>query len=645
MAPTRRSARTSQAASQAAPNNGSTASNVAPPIAVPNVAPSAAPNTQNVTRPTRSNLIRGPQSALTDFLASHNISANQIRLDHERRRQEALAQTPQEDDDAVAGPSNANVSAADGQDEASTKRSSKRKVETQKAIDKIKESKRFQKRKKRLQDSDDEDDLIEELLKSSGPAPGQMANCENCSVRFTVTPYSRAGPDGGLLCNPCGKELDKEQGPAKKKKTASGGPVGRRRKTQSNLLDGNIALGAKSLMSLCIETLAKNIDLADDLGALPPQTIDKIARILSKKRLLDPTTLNLFLQPDAEEIAVYDGAKLSSDDMIRILQMAPKMKNLKIRNAVQFKDEVMEYLLSRDHINLEGLYMYGANLLSSEMWKKYLVAKGKTLQKLQVYYTDKHFDNECLTTLKTTAPSLRRLKVYNNQQVGCAGIRELAYLKSIQHLSVHVHNKVHSDIWVDVLSSVGAGLKTFSLRMTPQLDNTVLAAIHSNCRVLKKLRITDSEAMTDAGFSRLFTDWKNVGLVHLDLQKCRHIDSQHPRENPDGIGLCSEGFKALMQHSGQTLQYLNVHACRHISKEAFEEVFDPEKLYPELKSLEISFCEEVTDFIVGGIFKTCPNLKELNVFGCMKVKDVRVPRGKILVGVPNALGMVIEGSD
>lgn len=473
-----------------------------------------------------------------------------------------------------------------------------------------------------------------------------MANCDICDVRFTVTPYSRAGPDGGLLCNPCGKELDKDQGPAKKKKkVASGGPVGRRRKNQSSLLDGNIALGAKSLMTLCIEILAKNIDLADDLGALPPQTIDKIARVLSKKRLLDPTTLNLFLQPDAEEIAVYDGAKLSPEDMIRIFQMAPKMKSLKIRNAVQFKDEVMDYLLSRDQINLEGLYIYGANLLSSEMWIKYLVAKGETLQKLQVYYTDKHFGDECLATLKDTTPSLMCLKVYNNQKVSSAGVQELAHLKNLQHLSLHVHNKIHSDVWVDVLNNIGTGLKTLSLRMTPQLDNTVLAALHDNCRVLKKLRITDSEAMTDAGFSHLFTDWDNAGLVHLDLQKCRHVDAQHPRENPDGIGLCSEGFKALMHHSGQTLQHLNVHACRHISKEAFEDVFNTEKVYPDLKLLEISFCEEVTDFIVGSIFKTCPSLKELNVFGCMKVKDVRVPRGKILVGVPNALGMVIEGPD
>ncbi|KAI3396435.1 hypothetical protein diail_12155 [Diaporthe ilicicola] len=593
----------------------------------------------------------GPQSALTDFLASHNISANQIRIDHQRRRQQALA----DDDQAASGPSNAAPNGADGADddadddadnaEEDSKKPGKRKQETQKAIEKIKASKRFQKRKKRLQGSDDENELINELLKNSAPAPGQMENCEICGVRFTVTPYSRAGPDGGLVCNPCGKEIQKDEGPAKKKKkaAASGGAVGRRRKTQSNLLDGTYTLGAKSLMSLCIETLAKNIELADDLGEMPPRIIDRIARMLSKKRLVDPNTLNLFLQPTAQDISIYDAAKLSTDDLMRVFQMVPNVKNLKIRNAIHFKDEVMEYLLSRDKVELEGLYMHGANLVSAEMWKKFLTAKGKTLQRFQIYYTDRHFDDECMTTLRAAVPELKRLKVYNNQKVGGDGIREVAHLKKLQHLSIHVHNNVHSDIYVEVLRSIGTDLRTLSLRRAPGLDNTVLDAIHDNCHHLSKLRITDSEVMTDAGFARLFTDWRNPGLTFLDLQKCRHVDSQKPRDNPDDVGLCSEGFKALMAHSGKSLQKLNLHACRHISKQAFDEVFSLKKTYPELRSLEISFCEEVNDYVVGSIFRSCPSLRELNVFGCMRVKNAMVPRGKILVGVPNALGMVIEG--
>lgn len=129
----------------------------------------------------RGRAIRGPQSALTDFLASHNISANQIRLDHERRRQQVLAGGAGDgDEDAGEGPSNANPTddeAGEGEDTGIKRKTSKRKLDQQKAIDKIKASKKFQKRKKHLADSDEEDDLIKELLKNSGPQPGQMANC------------------------------------------------------------------------------------------------------------------------------------------------------------------------------------------------------------------------------------------------------------------------------------------------------------------------------------------------------------------------------------------------------------------------------------------------------------------------------------
>ncbi|KAL2259811.1 hypothetical protein VTK26DRAFT_6375 [Humicola hyalothermophila] len=607
----------------------------------------------------------GPQSALTDFLASHNISAHQIRLDAEARRRAALnnqgdaGNADNASDQAnnnppsvvptadapldTAGP--AHSTRARRAAETSSREEAARKKE-QKVIDKIKASKKFQKRKRGIEDSEDEDDLARAIYSErSAPLPGQMENCEICGKRFTVTPYTRNGPSGGLLCNPCGKELDKNSAGAKKPpKRVTGGAVGRRRQLQSNILDGTYSLGAKSLMTLCIETLARNIDLAEDLGDLPPKVIDKIARKLSKHRLLDSRTLSLFLQPTAEEVMIYDGAKLSADDFIRIFQTVPGLKRFKVRNAIHFKDEVADYLISR-HIELEHLYLHGANLLSDTKWKELLERKGHSLRSLQVYWTDKHFGDEILSLLPTTCPSLTRLKVCHNQQVTGAGLAALAALPALRHLSLDLRNEVHPDVYVSLIAQVGAGLETLSLARVPGVDNTVLDAIHAHCRSLRKLRITDSEEVTDAGFVRLFDGWANPGLVFVDLQKCRQLDSARPRENPDGLGLCSGGFRALMAHSGCALRQLNVHGCRHIERAAFEGVFSQDKAYEGLEKLEISFCEEVTDFVVGRIFRSCPNLRELNVFGCMKVRDVRVPRGRILVGVPNARGMVIEGDD
>lgn len=596
---------------------------------------------------------------------SHNISAHQIRIDADARRRAALNNQDDADNQtdnnppSVAPPASTSSTDATPVDagpsqSARARRAAERdsrneeaRKKEQKAIEKIKASKKFQKRKRGLADSEDEDDLARAIHNErSAPLPGQMENCEVCGKRFTVTPYTRNGPDGGLLCTPCGRDFDaKDNAAAKKKpKRATGGAVGNRRKLQSNILDGTYSLGAKSLMTLCIETLARNISLAEDLGDLPPQVVDKIARKLSKQRLMDSKTLDLFLQPTADEISIYDGARLSANDFVRVLQTVPGLKKLKIRNAVHFKDNVANYLISRN-IQLESLYLHGANLLSESTWMDLLRSKGKTLLSLQVYWTDKHFGDEVLALVPQACPSLTRLKVSHNQQVTGKGIAALEQLTTLRHLSFDLRNEIHPDVYVSLLSKIGANLQTFSLTRVPNADNSLLDAIHTHCRSLQKLRITDSEECTDAGFMRLFTDWANPGLTFLDLQKCRQLDSARPRENPDGYGLCSAGFKALMAHSGRTLRHLNVHACRHIEARAFEEVFAPGKIYDAMEKLEISFCEEVTDFVVGSIFRCCPRLRELNVFGCMKVSDVRVPRGRILVGVPNARGMVIEGDD
>lgn len=580
---------------------------------------------QNQANNRPSHNITGPQSALTDFLASHNISARQIRDDAERRRQEA-AELARQNEEELPAPA-----AEPRQEQVEAKKSTSKRAS--------------KKRKRQAEDSDSEYEGLARAMRAvQAPLPGQMENCETCGKRFTVTPYSLAGPDGGLLCSPCGRERAKERvGQAKKTKPRKQvGGVGSRRALQSRILDGDV--GTKSLATLCVQTLAKNVDMADSLGDLPDHLIDKIARLFSKRRLLRPETLPLFAQPSAEMVHIYDGARLGGQEFISVFQVAPNLRRFKARCAIQFKDEVMDYLISRDTA-LESFYLHGANLLSEEKWHEFLIRKGQRLQGLQVYYTDKHFGDESIKAAADHCPSLRRLKIEHNQKVTDRGVEAIGGISSLEHLGLQLQNRTSSRAIIKAVSKIGSQLKTLSLKVMPDVDDGVLEAIHTHCRNLEKLRITDSEKMTDAGFVELFTDWANPPLKFIDLQKCRYVDSSRPRQNDDKIGLCSEGFKALMAHSGAKLEKLNVHACRHVTRQAFEDAFDGSTTYPELQKLEISFCEEVTDLVLGYIFRACPKMKEVNVFGCMKVRDVRVPRGVILVGVPNAKGMMTEGVD
>lgn len=603
-------------------------------------------NGNNPDRPARRN-ITGPQSALTDFLASHNISAREIRDSADQRR----ARAADHDQNEVATPEvenqppNSRRQSTRGESSAQGDVDLKKQKEKEKQIEKIKATKAFKKRK-RDDDASDDDALARAIFEEShAPLPGQMENCEICTKRFTVTPYSVAGPNGGLLCVSCGRKVAKEREAGQPKKKAprkQTGGVGSRRQVQSRILDGDV--GTQNLATLCVQTLAKNVELAESLGDLPEHLVDKIARIFSKRRLLKPETLPLFVQPTTERVCIYDGARLGEQELISIFQTAPKLRHFKARCAVQFKDEVMDYLISRD-TNLETFYLHGANLLGEDKWHEFLVAKGANLQGLQIYYTDLHVGDETIKMLKTHCPKIRRLKIENNQKMSDEGVKALADIPSLEHVGLQLQKKTSAEALTEFISAIGGNLQTLSLKIVPDANDYVLDAIHATCRSLVKLRITDSEKMTDAGFARMFKNWANPPLQILDLQKCRYVNAARPRSNDDLVGLCSEGFKALMAHSGSHLKDLNIHACRNITREAFEEVFSEDARYPELRKLEISFCEEVTDFVLGSIFRACPNIKEVNVFGCMKVKEVRVPRGVILVGVPNAQGMITEGNE
>ena len=187
-------------------------------------------------------------------------------------------------------------------------RSRKRKRNQEEAIAKIKKGKAAKKNVKKKKGSDDDSDFddVMDMYKKAKPLPGQLENCELCEKRFTVTPYSKAGPDGGLLCTKCGKDMAKEVKATEK----ASKPVVRkgRRKIESNRLDGLTFRGAKALQQLCIDTLAKHADDIEEFGDMPESIMKKLSEIFSKKRAMKSNTFKLFLQPDLDVVAIHEAA-------------------------------------------------------------------------------------------------------------------------------------------------------------------------------------------------------------------------------------------------------------------------------------------------------------------------------------------------
>ncbi|RWQ93117.1 leucine rich repeat protein [Paecilomyces variotii] len=584
------------------------------------------------------NQIRGPHSALTDFLASNNISAAQIANDYQQRVREAERQAELERANSRNDEEEYEESVSETPEERK-----KRKRKEAATLNKIKQSKAFARRKSRYGDDDPDydDELARDMMyQKSRPLPGQFDNCENCSKRFTVTAYSKTGPNGGLLCAKCSKELaDEEKKTIPKKR----GPKNSRRQNRSNLLDGIVQTGALSLAEMCTKKVADNINDVEEFGDLPHQLLHRLSQILSKRRVLTPRTLNLFLRPDLDSINIYDCGKLETDDFRKIFTFMPSLVDVNLRFAGQMKDPVLDYVMDRN-LKIKRLQLDAANLISDDCWRRFFQKMGPHLESLKLSNLDSSLDDETVKEICTHCTGLHRLKLKECWKTGDDSLRAITNLKSLEHLSLDFLQDTQAETIANLVDQLGPNLRTLSLHGFRNANDTLLECIHRRCSKLSKLRLSDNAVCTDKGYANLFTNWPNPPLTFVDLSSTRDVDNANPSGPPEPIGLASEGFVALMEHSGLKIRSLNISSCRHISRDAFEQVFGKNNTYPHLEELDISFHTVVDDYLVNCIFKACPAMKKLVAFACFNVRDVRVPAGVALIGGLNAQdSIVLEG--
>ncbi|OQD88919.1 hypothetical protein PENANT_c003G02288 [Penicillium antarcticum] len=559
------------------------------------------------------------RSALTDFLASNNISAAQIRDDYDRRATGAAQQSPEAEAEAEAAHS-PNTAESNGSPETNSPEDVTKKRKRQQAIAKIKNSKAFARRKARRTGDDDDDDnaLAGQMVdEKQRPNPGQLENCEICEKRFTVTAYSKTGPNGGLLCADCSKKQkgDEKKAPAKKR-----GPGIGRRQNQANLLD-----------------VADNIHDVDEFGDLPPSLLLRLGQILSRRRAVTSRTLELFLRPRYKSIDLFDCAKLGTDDYHKILASMPHLTRVNLRFTTPMKDSIFDYMIESD-MEIKDLHLDGPNLVTDDCWRRVFKKLGHRLRGLKLWNLDSAFDDETALVMCNNCPNLQRLKLKFLAKIGDKTLEAISTLRHLQHLSLHPmpETKAKTESLVQIIAAVGPKLNTLSLEEFEFVDDRLLQHIHEHCHALSKLRLTLNATFTDQGLADLFQGWSNQALTYADFHSLRDVDMSNPTGPPEPVGLASNGFIALMKHSGSKLQHLNIASCRHVSYKAFEEVFAEDKKYPDLKYLDISFSTAVDDYIAQCIFRCCPSLQRLVVFACFKIRDIHIPRGLAVIGTVGA---------
>lgn len=318
-----------------------------------------------------------------------------------------------------------------------------------------------------------------------------------------------------------------------------------------------------------------------------------------------------------------------------------KARNVNLRNAGQFKDEVIDYIAERN-IPIRSLQLEAANLVSNEAWTRFFGQCGDLLESLKLSWLDYSMDDDTFIQLVSACPNLKRLKIKKCFRLSDLALGALQDLKSLEHLSLRFPAPTASPPLQNLIAAIGSDLRTLSLESFLEADDEVLATIHSTCTKLKKLRFCENDLCTDAGFVSLFKNWLNPPLAFIDLSSNRSIDYTQPDGPEESIGLASAGFEALMSHSGESLEVLDISSCRHIAYESFAHVFNGKKVYPLLRDINISFLTKIDTPIVAGMFKSCPSMNKVTAFGCFNITDVMVPKRVALIGVPNAQDSIVQ---
>ena len=285
--------------------------------------------------------------------------------------------------------------------------------------------------------------------------------------------------------------------------------------------------------------------------------------------------------------------------------VVPKARNVNLRNAGQVKDEIIDYIVERD-VPLKNLQLEAANLVSNEGWTKLFSNLGQGLESLKLTWLDYSMDDHTFFNLVSSCSNLKRLKIKKCFRLGDPALSAICNLQQLEHLSLRFPTPTTSPPLRDLITGIGANLRTLSLESFVEADDEVLTAVHSTCAQLSKLRFCENDLCTDAGFVSLFKNWLNPPLSFIDLSSNRSIDYSQPDGPEDPTGLASPGFEALMAHSGPRIEHLDIASCRHIDYPAFARVFDGKKEYPFLKDINISFLTKIDTTIVAGMFRSCP---------------------------------------
>lgn len=610
----------------------------------------------------RSNGVRGPNSALTEFLRVEGITDAFRERQQREIESNSTNQTPAPESSplSVTNTPSASVTPA------------RRVVDDDEA--QIREAGRKKRRIARTRarrndpgsgssdsDSDSDfkasdDDIDDDELDDGYKKFGEEDFCVECGNPFTLTVYSRYLEDlKGYLCEECNEILKKKERNARKNQLNA---RKRRKKLAQALLDKK-TVRLPSLQDVCIKTITHNIADVEALGDIGQVNINKISRILSKNRSLNDSTVSLFLNPDVKSLELWDCSNLSSHSFNQIAAYCSNLESLTIFMCGQFHNDNLVYY--KDKLpQLTKLSLNGPFLISNQLWQDFFDQAQCNLQEFEVRNTHRFGNQALISLMENRGAALTSLKLSRLDGLDSASVYELIpqYISPSQLISLEIsypfkEELVSDDLLIHILAVTGESLRYLNVDgCTSLTDLFLVEGVAKFCPCLEGLSMKNCDLITNDGFVEAFNEFSMInsgGLVTVDFTKC--------------TGLGDQAIHALLKHSGDTLVEASFNSLDSLTKsfllqsltddtekwkkdlqqsieDGINDSAETEKeknhfysrvSLPLLTKLDVGFVRSFDDEVTEKFSEKCPKLTYLEVYGDNRCTSKAKVRSDLLI--------------
>ncbi|KAJ1971303.1 UV-damaged DNA-binding protein rad7 [Dimargaris xerosporica] len=567
--------------------------------------------------------VRGPTSALTSFLQEQGVTLV-VRRQARERHEELLRQNQTGGTEAaMSADGDPEEAPSEPDTEATPVRVTRRQTRQQRAQDSPVEetlatadttvenaapARASRRRKVRpagyRSDSEDDDDDFRpgpsQPSSSARPNPknktgNRMLFCDKCKCRFLLR-GPEAWTPGPKLCAPCRRSTEKQSSGA----VAAPRRARKKRRAQKQNIGFEQHQGPLSLVDQCIQLIGKHIHDVESLGDIGETNMDKISRIISKRRELSPESLLLFLRPDKQRLCLYDSTRLPPTSLAQIAYVCPYLTHLHLDFCGRMDDGTLE-LFAKNLPGLQSFHAHGTFLTTDAAFARFLTARGPQLQSFSLSQVPR-FGREGMLALVQTARRLTSLRLESCERVDDDSLLLLAdpavsTLDQLEHLdlsrpgaatvvgAVHSTYNLKDEVIVRIVQQFGPGLRVLNLNGCHTLTDRVLnEGILPCCPRIEMLGLSECTGLTEEGLVRFFVQWKDrypidTGLSRLDLSRCYQATDRV--------------VQALVYHSGRALEDLNLNGLSLLTNRGLRALVGGLALDNAWKTKVIRICDRL----------------------------------------------------